>query len=100
MALLYDAASGLVARSADAVEVRRAAERSPPGQELSCSLPHRTPPETPPWTWSSCALLALFSTGGAGPARTHGAPSRCVWVGLGLPQSGASQDDTSGRRPW
>lgn len=43
MALLYDAALGLVAWSADAVDVRSMAERSPPGMEWSCTLHHRTP---------------------------------------------------------
>jgi hypothetical protein len=42
MALLDDAASGLAAWSADAVDVRRVAGRSPPAMELLCSPHHRT----------------------------------------------------------
>jgi hypothetical protein len=98
MALRFDAASGLMAWSADAVEVRSVAARSPPAMELSCTP--QLPPEPPPWTRSSCVLVGLSLTGGTGPARTHRAPTRCARVGLGLPQGRAAQDDTSGRCPW
>jgi hypothetical protein len=48
MALLDDAVLGLVAWSADAVDVRSMVERSPPGMELSCTLHYRTPARDAP----------------------------------------------------
>jgi hypothetical protein len=48
MALLYDAASGLVVWSADAVDVRSVAERSPPAMALSCTPHHSTPARAAP----------------------------------------------------
>jgi hypothetical protein len=48
MALRYDAASGLVAWSADAVDVRSVAERSSPAMELSGTPHHRIPARAAP----------------------------------------------------
>ena len=48
MALPYDAASGLVAWSADARNGRRVAERSPPAMELSCTPHYRAPARAAP----------------------------------------------------
>jgi hypothetical protein len=48
MALLDDAVLGLVAWSADAVDVRSMVERSPPGMELSCTLHYHTPARDAP----------------------------------------------------
>jgi hypothetical protein len=69
MALLDDAASGLVAWSAEVMDGRRVAERSSPSMELSCSPHDRAPPEPHPWTRLSGVLLMLSLTG-----RTRAAP--------------------------
>jgi hypothetical protein len=85
MALLEDATSGPVAWSAEVMDGRRVAERSPPSMELSCSLMTALPSEPPPWTRLSGVLLVLSMTGDTGQGRTHGPPSLCARVGLGLP---------------
>jgi hypothetical protein len=89
MALLYNAASGLMAWSPDAVDVRSIAERRAPGMEWSRTLHHRTPARGAPIDTvvvrPAGAVLDRWNR--TGP--THGVPSRCAWVALGLPQCSA-----------